>query len=197
MKRKTFCFTYTDPTYHGLGLESSHVAHDAFDATLVDDDAMVFSSDQPGKLIPMATKAITIIAEVYHMYQLKLNFSKGKSEAIVAHRGKDAKKYRIQLAIDMQNKINFAVDGNPYSIAVVHRYRHLGTIVNINGSIDAEIKYRSSNALAALRELRQQLKLIFGLSTNLLVVRLFVVSRLLYGAQSWPVLSKTKRHGPS
>lgn len=67
--------------------------------------------------------------------------------------------------------------------------KYLGTIVNMNGCMDQEIRNLSRSAMNALCEIRQFLRLKVGRATNLLAVKLFVVSRLMYASQCWPQLN--------
>ncbi len=67
----------------GLGLRSSQVSDDAFDATYVDDDAMVVAVDKASMILAKASRAMTTIARGYFKYRLKLNFSQQTRAVVV------------------------------------------------------------------------------------------------------------------
>ena len=177
------------PCTDALGLVSSHSTLDALDTSYVDDDAIVVVADNPADLLPRARRAAEVVCRVYRRFRFRLNFSKGKSEAIFAFRGKDSKRHRVEMAA-AGAVVRCMVEGEEVAIRVVHRYVHLGTVVNCTGAVDMEIANRVGIAKGALVELRRVFKMELPISTNLLCIRLYVFSKLFYGAAAWPTLSK-------
>ncbi len=68
------------------------------------------------------------------------------------------------------------------SVRVVHHYKHFSTMCVITGGIDMEVHYKAEEAGRALSEIKPILKLGLCQKTNVMCARLFVLSRLFYGA---------------
>lgn len=64
----------------------------------MDDDAIVVTADTSDTLIDRTTKAVSIVASVYRRFKLDWFYSPGRSEALVAFRGRGAKINMIKLA---------------------------------------------------------------------------------------------------
>ncbi len=102
-----------------------------------------------------ASRAMTIIARVYSKYRLKLNFSKGKSEAVVVFRGAGAKSCRAQLAFDAKSEFDFTCDDEVQRASVVPRYRRLGAVPCASGSMDLEVRNDAAAAAVATNDVSQ------------------------------------------
>ncbi len=155
----------------------------------MDDDAAVVTADESDELLGRAVKAAEIIAKVYRRFKFDLNYSPGKSEAFVAFRGKGAKHCRISLAV-AGSTLDLNDGKDLVKMRVVHRYVHLGTAAVVTGPIDLEICNRVHAATGALANLRQVFKMGLSMKTNVMCIKLYVFSRLFYGAGAWPCLSE-------
>ncbi len=111
-----------------------------FDATYVDDDAMVFSSPDASQLLPRLRRATAIVASVYTRFQLTLNFSAGKTEALVCFRRTSAKQLLVEMAMQLKNVVVIETSSEPISLRVVHRYTYLGSVCVASGAMAMEIR---------------------------------------------------------
>ena len=78
----------------------------------------------------------------------------------------------------------------PEELPLPPSYRHVGVIQQLDGSIKDEVRQRSSEAWYLFRQGRKKLfrNRQVGLGTRLTLWRTMVLSKLFYGAGSWPSL---------
>eukprot|EP00973_Karenia_brevis_P080718 11199271-Karenia_brevis.AAC.1 len=81
------------------------------------------------------------------MYGFELNYSPGKSEAMVKCFGPGASKLKTKLFVDMQGHLQFSLHGRAKHIRVVDNYKHLGTKETVCGSLLLEIKNRMHDVI--------------------------------------------------
>ena len=124
---------------------------DIIDATFVDDECIVILGTTPRVLVRAIDSLLEITTTVFRLLHLEINFSKGKTEAILLFRGKQATSCREQwrqrngeLAIPLDK---YGHDGK--QLRIVRQYKHLGTVVDAFGVAHANSIERSKAALAA------------------------------------------------
>ena len=64
--------------------------HAIFDATFVDDEAIMLAADTPQKLDTAITTLLKCLETVFAAFKLTINWSRGKTEALCTYRGKQA-----------------------------------------------------------------------------------------------------------
>lgn len=87
--------------------------------------------------------------------------------------------------ISSEAPVRITVSGQP--VAWVQQFKYLGSQFASDGSMDAEISYRTQQAVAAFKRLRKSVwrHSCIQLDTKLHIYRALVSSVLLYGAHSW------------
>ena len=76
--------------------------------------------------------------EVFSRYRMRLNFAKGKTEAIATFSGPKSSESRTKLQVVQHNKVEFIALGSPYTLRFVDLYKHVGTQVSIGNSCNVE-----------------------------------------------------------
>ena len=119
------------------------------------------------------------------------NLGPGKTEAIIRIVGIGSVECSRRLAFDLEHRLRLAGGAaEGHDLRIVHAYRHLGTVVAGNGSMNAELSARRN---AAARE-RRSMETYFrdagaSVQARLQVVRQVGVSILTSNAGTWPALT--------
>ena len=137
--------------------QGAHRSMHVVDVTFVDDEAIIVSANTAPTLLANLSFVTDMVVRTFNKYAFQVNFSKGKTEAIVALRGKGAKAARTALATSVGNdgakilSISSCPPSPPWTIAlrIVDQYRHLGSIVTPDGNLTPEALARASSAMAA------------------------------------------------
>jgi len=87
-------------------------------------------------------------------------------------------------------RYDIGVEGQVFE--VVEKFCYLGSLVSSDGGVSSEVKRRIGMALAAFQTLKTSLwkRKEVSLLTKMKVFRAIVLSRLLYGAESWALSAK-------
>ena len=72
-----------------------------FDATFVDDEAIVVFTKHAGKVVETVKLVVTTVESVFRSFALSINFAPGKTEALVGLRGTGSKQVKLQLSKNM------------------------------------------------------------------------------------------------
>eukprot|EP00969_Alexandrium_andersonii_P329279 14550195-Alexandrium_andersonii.AAC.1 len=133
---------------------------------------------------------MAVLDVMYHAFAKRghtLNLAAGKSEAVV-------KLYGYQAPFAWQEHVAIDGSGVPclttpdgHRLRLVRQYKHLGTMLVPHSSTNADLAHRLSLAKQALHSLNQHLLRVSTVrdAEKLHFIRAFVVSRLLFGAESW------------
>jgi len=130
----------------------------------------------------LSTSSAVMSSEVVDINQIccpfNLHISVGKTK--VMHVGDSADNVKCDIGVD--DKI----------FEVVDKFCYLGSVVSSDGSVSGEVKRRIGMALAAFQTLKPSLwkRKEVSLSTKMKVFRAVVLSRLLYGAESWALSAR-------
>lgn len=99
-----------------------------------DDLALFFQHPDPEQLVANLRAGSTTMLNAYMRYGLEPNFTKGKTEAIVALRGKGSVKARRRWFTEHNGRLDLPDCAAPETyIRMIARYRHLG------GQVDAQV----------------------------------------------------------
>ena len=128
---------------------SSPSSAEAIDATYVDDEAFVLVAKSPKLLDGAIDILISTLTTVFAKYALDINWRKGKTEAMIKYRGKDATKHFEQRRDQLGLHVKLPQAFGDQRLHIVDRYKHLGGVVAIGGSVMYEVQQRCSNAMAA------------------------------------------------
>ena len=119
-----------------------------FDATLVDDEAIVLASTSATKLSKAIDFALKALDRILYALRFQINWKPNKTECFVQFRGKHATK-RLDERRNVNGDIVFRADGSSTEVRAVRSYKHLGGIVDADGSLGSEARNRHQMAMAA------------------------------------------------
>ena len=177
-----------DPFWSAALHAAPEGADEFLDVTFVDDEALVLLAPSPRALDAVMDIALAALAATFQRYMLAINWSRGKSEALLKYRGRhavacwEARRQpcgKILIPLPVQAGHDFLI--------VVDRYKHLGGIVATSGSEVHEARARASSALAAYAPLASR---IFGAACiahglKVLFASALVWSRLFFNSHTW------------
>ena len=169
-----------------LGLQTAPIAWvDDVAIPLLDCDATTMDST--------TIRILRKVDAVFQRHGLRLNYSAGKTEAVIQYRGQSAPAMRQHRFIDNLGRLPINDEAD---LRTVSEYHYLGTTFSQTVSIEQELKVRLAKAGAAFRVLRKPIFMNrkLPISTKLILLDSMVTSILLYGAGNWPLLS-VRQHG--
>ena len=153
----------------------------------VDDIAMPVSCIEADSLDATLAQVMLIMHQVFNRFGLRLNLSKGKTEAVVHYRGPNAA--QLRRARFLEHFSHLEVPGKE-PLRIVTQYVHLGISFARDCDIKTDVTTKIGKATAAYRSLHRPL---FGNKRIPIAIRLkllesLVLPILFYGAGSWPLL---------
>ena len=159
-----------------------------------DDLAASFTFPTADAVEPGLMTESGIMSDSFQSYAMRLNYGPTKTAAIAACRGPGARDAGRRL-FGRQHITVLRENATPESVPIVARYRHVGVAHGPEGSIKEELRQRVAEAWAAYRQGRKKLYRSRQLATDAKVTlwRTMVLSRLFYGAGSWPPLPVTEK----
>ena len=127
-----------------------------------------------------------IVKAAFQRYFHAVNFSVGKTEAIIAFHGRGSRKHKCEL-FDAVSKIRL---DDTDCLAVVPAYKHLGGLVVDRCSMNLEVKNRASSQTGAFRAIRKNVLscALHSAQTRLALVDSLLDARLLHNAGTWSKL---------
>ena len=159
----------------------------------------------------MSTKfafVVNSLRRCFHKYALDINWKAGKTEGILMWRGKRARteKLKLRKANGRQtfpvgrkrrrHRRKSASDGldQAVDVGIVKQYKHLGGIIEENGSMFPEVRNRCKSAMNSLAPLGALLgSRHVSLRPRVNLTHSLIVSKLLYNSQTWENLEKRQK----
>eukprot|EP00973_Karenia_brevis_P069598 9677735-Karenia_brevis.AAC.1 len=143
--------------------------------------------------------AAACCVQVFALYGLDVNFSPGKSEAIIRWIGPGSAQAKRDLMIRGQGVVNFNALGKDFCLRVVLQYKHMGPLLTANSHVGQEIVSRLNSMFTHMPAfVRQVLKNpSASFRTKLLLVQSHLFSKGFFHSGVWPKLSSrnlTKLH---
>ena len=163
--------------------------------TFMDDLAVPLSSHCPQQLLVDMCTATSVVRATVEEFGMKLNLGPKKTEAICKLRGEGTKLAREALASSMQideagQKLPLLPLADGGFLRVVSAYKHLGSMAEASGYMQAEVANRTASARAATGALAKpifkQSRLPQKVRAN--IARACVETRVMYDAGMWPSL---------
>ena len=122
---------------------------DVVDVTYVDDEAVMATAHSPKSLRMAAEIIVDTFSDVFKSSGFRINWNKGKTEAMIRLRGKHSKHVLESLRTPDGSKV-LKVPGHDHQcLHFTEEYKHLGGIVTKSGSIIREAVHRSSSAMSS------------------------------------------------
>ena len=162
------------------------------EATYVDDNVFMLEATSPTLLDKSIETLTRAICTRFRQHGLKVNFSAGKTEAMLVYRGRHAHRFYAKRRDEQGNEVIMLPEGAPAKFMhVVRVYKHLGGIVTANGSLQEEAARRTQQATAALTGITPSLlkSAATGPELRMRAIKSLVFSKLLYNVATWPALS--------
>ena len=153
------------------------------EVTFVDDEAAAIVASSPAVL----DRGIEIITQAYcnafRKYNLQINWKRGKSEAMIKYRGRNATR-KLDARRTPEGKCIRINDTD--RLFLVDEYKHLGGIITSDGIIMPEVNQRASSAMSCYGPLATR---VFGSTAVSLTLKKhflqsLVMSKLLYNTQT-------------
>ena len=161
------------------------------DVSFADDFAVLLEGPSPEECVRRLRRAAAITADVFEEWGAELNTAPGKSAGLVALRGRGARAVRAQLWVGDAGILSCPRRSRPpLRLHLVHRYKHMGGIVDACGNTLHEVRERASQCADALRALRGVVLRNPGVAprARAALATSLAGSRLMYNAHAWAVI---------
>ena len=137
------------------------------DVSYVDDIALAIPvhADQ---VIKTLRSTILVLRRVFRQLRLPLNFTAGKTEALVDAFGPGVRALRMALYNTHACSVNCADEHGSTTIRMCRAYKHLGSIVSVQANMTPEVLARTSAANRAMGAIRTPVLSARSFSTSLL-----------------------------
>lgn len=148
-----------------------------------DDLALFFQHPDPEQLVANLRAGSTTMLNACMRYGLEPNFTKGKTEAIVALRGKGSVKARRRWFTEHNGRLDLPDCAAPETyIRMIARYRHLGGQVDARATSRSEVRARTGQVRQVFRRYKKSLFTAQGIAREkrAQLLRPFVLSVLEY-----------------
>jgi hypothetical protein len=166
----------------------------------MDDMALCLWSETNTGLKRKIGVATSLLLDIFREHAMTPNLRPGKTELMVSPRGPGTREWKKEMFGPLSTK-HFPALGEHglYQVHLVTSYTHLGGVLHYTGEVRAEVRRRVAIAHQAFGKHR---KLVYQCETFPLhkraeFFRSLIMSRLLYGADSWALWdaqSKMKLH---
>eukprot|EP00438_Fugacium_kawagutii_P015272 Skav216369 [mRNA] locus=scaffold1517:213218:218875:+ [translate_table: standard] len=170
--------------YRCRGVHSTQFSGQAW----VDDLIFMTSCDDANLLCQRVSQIISIVQTELATMGIKINLSKGKSEAIVHLAGPGSRQLRRELHLEQGSMIRFAdAEGCTQTLQAGSRYKYLGSILSIHGTCTADIKHRAGQTFAMLKIVRRPIFKNVQLEPKVkqLVLHSIVLSKMMATSGAW------------
>jgi hypothetical protein len=154
------------------------------DTTYVDAECIMLAASTPAALDRHIDILLDEISAVFRAFGLTINWSKGKTEAILLYRGRDARiHWRLRQTPD--GPVIAGPDG--LKLHVVTSYKHVGSTVVGTANYTVEARARAKSALSTWCKLAVR---VFGSKRLSQTIKLqladsLVFSRLFFATETW------------
>ena len=127
-------------------------------STWVDDLAIAVHTDTASSLVPRIARVASLAEQILASTGVTVNYSVGKTEAMVCFRGKGASTVRKLWMIEQQGRVLIPFGpGKGKCLQLTSEYVHLGCRLQANGQQTSAICYRRSVAQPIFAALRKRL----------------------------------------
>ena len=157
-------------------------------AAWVDDVSIPLVACSPSALDVLLRDVTLEVDRVFKSFGLTLNMQPRKTSAVVTYRGTSAPAHRHTRQVQ---ELNFFPLCANRQLHISADYEHLGTVFSSNGTIKLEVQHRMNLAKAAHHQVARRIfhNKHLPVHTRLQLLDSLVVSTMIFGAGSWPLLS--------
>jgi hypothetical protein len=153
-----------------------------------DDIAVPLAARQAIDIVPLLQMALGQVRQTLRAYGFTLNFSKGKTSAVVTFKGTKAGELRKKFQLNSQpGTLCTFDDGASEWLHFVSTYRHLGTLFASNHDLHCELKTRVGIAKAAFAQLAKPILTNRNLPCHLRLqfFQSLIATKLFFGLGAW------------
>ena len=165
---------------------------DLHDVVWADDLAKCIFVSRAAQVGAVAALECGLLADAFHAHGYTLSFGPAKTAAIVAVRGAGSRAARRSLFSGKPELTVLREEHGAATLPLVTTYRHLGVKITSAAGMMMELRHRAAHAWAAYQQGRTKVfrckKIALAKRGSLLATH--VLTKLLFAAVSWPVLSK-------
>ena len=146
--------------------------------------------------LPRAIRNVTgVSCDSFAEFGFRLSFGRNKTATLAQPAGQGARAIRKQLfgKAGSHGRLRALREHDaPVETPLVPEYRHLGAQIAVSGRMGSELSYRIAQARAAYKESRRKVFRAPGIAVKrkAFILKAFVLPRLLFGAGSWPPLTR-------
>eukprot|EP00973_Karenia_brevis_P041692 5769755-Karenia_brevis.AAC.1 len=110
----------------------------------------MITAHSPNSLDRAIDELLKVLTQVYRMLRLEVNWKPGKTECFLCYKGPGSTKALEQRRVRPNGGLGVQVPGCPgVVISVVSTYRHLGGIIEADGSLVPDANAKIKSALSA------------------------------------------------
>lgn len=158
-----------------------------------DDLAVPWAVRDARQLVPAVVALHQKLSAIFHARGFDLNMDKGKTSVLLSFRGPSGPQLRQQYVLPHNATIAVPLesDRGVMHLPVVCHYKHLGTIVAANSSLDLEIRTRIGIASSTFKQLFRPLlgNRVLPLRMRIQLYKMLIETKLYYGLGAWPSLT--------
>ena len=180
-----------DPLSGASLVELDGAECEATDTSYVDDTFVPVIEEAP-KLLAKAAATLAVVDEALEVHGFTANYSKGKTEVVIAAHGKGATILKQTVAHDMGCVISFVgAQGVCKSAHCVPAYKHLGSKRDSTESMATEVKARCATIAGIVGRLRARILANDSIprKPKANILKACLLSRVLFNAGTWPTLT--------
>ena len=182
----------------GLAMAVTHgsVRAEAEPCSWLDDLTILVQSDAANSLADATIRAARLAHQCLGLIGIEVNYSPGKTEALLQWRGRGSKKVREQVLADNAGFLSLGeLDGKCRSLKCTDNYTHLGSVRMAHAQACADLDRRADLARSVYRPLRSRILRNPELSVPERCHLLFsmVVSSYTHGLGTWSLATATEQ----
>eukprot|EP00929_Paragymnodinium_shiwhaense_P069913 TRINITY_DN35330_c1_g2_i1.p1 TRINITY_DN35330_c1_g2~~TRINITY_DN35330_c1_g2_i1.p1 ORF type:complete len:985 (+),score=178.25 TRINITY_DN35330_c1_g2_i1:183-2957(+) len=177
----------TDINFTNAGATTVANRHVGF----VDDVAFHVAAEDTKTVMKNLEVVAKVVAHVFYDHDLRLNWKRDKTEAMLWPGGRDAKQIRESLAVQEQPTVPVDTPQGIVQLRLVQQYIHLGSVAAVRSPIGPEITRRRMAAKSAQKRITPLLKNKgTSLERKMHLTNTYYMTKLLHGAEVWDKMNK-------
>ena len=157
------------------------------DVAFVDDCAFMTFAQSNEQMLHQTKMIQSVFHDEARKRGLKVNYAKGKTEAIMHCHGSHTRAFRKEILINQKATIPIVCENETHQLRIVHGYKHLGSFVQEGASVDWDRRQKIAQARQAWWTLKRTFfnKRAISCHVKKVVLIALVMSRALYNVHVW------------
>lgn len=157
-----------------------------------DDVAVMADSEDPLQAVHKLVYLTEVLVKDLYDFGMTPNFGPGKTEAVLDLKGKNSHALRRKIFNDDKGQVDIQpARGQPLSLRVVYKYKHLGGYITHGGKLTPEIHHRIAQGRKTCKDYKAKLyaNKAIPLAHRLQVLRSTALKAATYNTGCWPSLT--------